>query len=277
MVFYKYYPLNLNTLNSLVNSYFWFSDPKDFNDPFDTKLFYRRIKSISESLQYLEMHYKHGKITIDDYLQMKEVLSYAHENESFASSLFEGDNNPFEPHFAPLRIFCLSTKYNCLQMWGHYSEKNTGLCIGIQAQELNINGIKYWIEIEHAFENTYIETNGKKYLPLLKVKYSNTIRELINPINMDISKQFNDFVFSKERNWKYESEWRSIIPAIGNDNNKIKYNPQIIRCIHFGLRCTDENQKMIIEILNAKNVTNLRYYKMIESETSYRLLRKRFK
>jgi len=35
---YKYYPLNINNIDALLNHYFYLSNPKDFNDPFDCNI-----------------------------------------------------------------------------------------------------------------------------------------------------------------------------------------------------------------------------------------------
>lgn len=83
-------------------------------------------------------------------------------------------------------------------MWSHYAESNTGACIEFNVARLGD-----------------IATN------LQKVKYAPNVadvRKRLPPIsddfNEEIQYQIREFLSYKAKEWKYEQEWRSIIPPL---------------------------------------------------------------
>ncbi len=89
-----------------------------------------------------------------------------------------------------LRITCFSTRENDIKMWGHYGGSNKGICI------------EYDLESNNIFDGL-----------LFPVIYKN------KPINVSklcdegkILQALLACAIVKNRIWKYESEWRIIIP-----------------------------------------------------------------
>jgi hypothetical protein len=93
---YKFYGLNINNLDSLLNNYFYLSNPGDFNDPFDCNINLIENNDLFEidKLNIVQRN-KYGNIgvcsfseTIDNHLMWAH---YTNNYQGFALK-FKGDN-----------------------------------------------------------------------------------------------------------------------------------------------------------------------------------------
>ena len=90
---YKYMPLNQYTYNVLINSELWYSNPYNFNDPFDCSL---KIDASEKKSQNNDKNKLDRKIN-------KELNK--------------------------IGVSCFSKDYRNILMWSHYSDSHKGICL----------------------------------------------------------------------------------------------------------------------------------------------------
>jgi hypothetical protein len=127
---------------------------------------------------------------------------------------------------AEAKICCLSYVNDSILMWAHYSGNHEGICIGFDSDEVLFN-------------------NGSK------VNYSDDIYQFIisNETDIDneiINKRYRNIVTTKYLHWQYEQEYR-IFSASGE--SKVRYKPESLKAIYFGLRCSNENINTVRSLL----------------------------
>jgi len=108
-VLYKYRACGVNTDKIFTTGCLHYSNPKDFNDPYDcfllldkSKTFYRRGTGL----------FNNGEIK-DVFLKLP--------NDNIEKN--------YKDVFARVEILCMSLDGKQMQMWSHYAKNHTGLCI----------------------------------------------------------------------------------------------------------------------------------------------------
>ena len=143
-------------------------------------------------------------------------------------------------------FICFSEQYNNTMLWGHYSEKLSGICLGFDVQydkykqmtfhELMKSGnyrylseIKYMLNIEKkTYQNIQFDDKGGGSIP---------------------EKDLEDMLFTKSYHWKYEEEWRLLVrtpePDPVNELYFLPFDRQVaLRKIFIGPHCLNqENMK----------------------------------
>ena len=134
-----------------------------------------------------------------------------------------------------LGVASFTEEVDSLTMWGHYSDKQRGVCL----------------EFDSA---------GDMFIEVYKVKYSKNVCTFTfnshSEITEDnIKKKMMRTFGHKSNKWKYEKEWR-IIQGAGL---KYKYDKKYLTGIYFGYYTPREK---IIEIFNAtSDRKDLKYYR----------------
>ena len=222
--FYKYRNFNNNTLESLIEGVIWCARPSSFNDPFDCSFY------VEPDLSYEEVKSRNKHATQFNYLELQE---------SFVKAIYTD--------FGVGGIFSLSLKRNVSLMWSHYADSHKGLCIGYGASPDNDLG-----RMCH-------EVNYDKYPKF-------TLRQLFHAMNNRDSEMYRDIfkkmVLSKDKNWKYEFEWRVIYSE--NCDMLIKPNFKVIS-ITFGMLMPSW-QREIIKGIVAKD---MKYFEAVKTKDSY--------
>lgn len=123
-----------------------------------------------------------------------------------------------------IRVFCFADRYDNPLMWAHYSNKHQGICV----------------EYELGLSDENLIAN------LFPVEYQTKRPTLTKKIFDD--QKINNFIMScittKSSYWKYEKEWRVLLPnndILINDNFK---SPKIIR-VFFGVNISEKKYNEI--------------------------------
>lgn len=122
-----------------------------------------------------------------------------------------------------LGIICLSESYDNVLMWAHYSNKHTGICV------------------EYDFTNV----DEMLLSSLLPVEYKKERPIVTNDLYKDKKKlSFNllSSSYIKSKDWKYEKEWRILLPLKYLDENLNYKSPKITK-VFFGLNVEEEQFK----------------------------------
>ena len=106
---YKYRACGVNTDKIFTTGCLHYSNPKDFNDPYDC------IAYLDKS----RVFYNEGVGLFADKQIKKVQLIYS--NDSLEQI--------FQSVFAKTEIYCLSKDGKQMQMWAHYAKNHTGICL----------------------------------------------------------------------------------------------------------------------------------------------------
>jgi hypothetical protein len=224
---FKYLPLNIYTLQTLINNELFFSAPKDFNDPSDCKFKLSVNADLSGATSFydsLNLTKEEKEVKIKNFLQSKDEFHRDIETEY---------NTKFREQYG---VTCFSEKKDIPLMWSNYADKHRGICL-----------IFDW-KIHKEFFMGY------------KVIYESSIQEISYDGNglLEISKAF----LTKLNHWSYEHEVRAIL-KLNNGNNQIAaFNPKALKGIIFGERILPIDKKTILNIIKTHlDYKDIDYYR----------------
>lgn len=263
------------TMNMLKIGEIYFSNPNDFNDPFDCFFPYSSEVTEEQLIEFLRSS-QDKKFTSE--IRSLIVKDYDVDFSRFLedwSKLGNTTEDIRKNFIETLRIFCLAKSKKNILMWSHYAQKHEGICIGIQThKEKEILGM--YLKTKENQSNNKACSNVNTFCKVVKVKYSDT-NIVIPPVNIFTTapEDLKNFIYSKSKLWKYENEYR--IPLYDNnvtEENLTYLDPEDIRKIYFGLKTPEEVIKKTIKELkenNPSNFKNIKFYKMEIKEGYYKL------
>lgn len=175
----------------LTENQIYLPSPKDFNDPFDC-----RIPKNFHLLDTEEKIREYIDISIDKFVNVlhysREVLEQKKEEvvarikNNIDKEQLDYEKGHFKKQDKFYGIFSLSTIWNSILMWGHYSENHKGFCVGFWEKKLRNSG-KF----------------GKGGM----VRYSINFPQ-IDPRVEDFIEFSYKQTHTKAKDWKYEKEYR---------------------------------------------------------------------
>lgn len=117
MQLYKFCSLqDEHTWNNLLNHRLWFSNPNDFNDPYDCKPNILDTVFRLGPATKIHFHEKDGK-EILPCIQGELNIPY-HIQKQIALEMLNS-----------YRICCFSSRYDSILMWSHYADYHKGFCL----------------------------------------------------------------------------------------------------------------------------------------------------
>lgn len=235
--FYKYSGISQYTLEQIEESYLWFSDKDNLNDPFDLnyklednmldKYITLSTQDIKESLsQELEKHGKTSPRFIDKIL-----------NEMIGNEEFRKQTHDYATEIFRYKVCCFTTSYLNELMWAHYGNSHKGICF------------KY-----------DFSRSTDLYKCLYPVHYSderftvNSVQEII-PI-----------LLQKSKRWKYEEEWR----ILNLEEGKTPIQKNCLKEIIFGYKSSVEDIEKIKACCKQNNY-QIEFSKIVSTEQNYEL------
>jgi hypothetical protein len=248
-----------------------FTQPKYFNDHFDTKFNLKRSIDEQESInmfgkdgdlnaaeliklakQYGMNYKKLERLTPEDLYIMKNKM--VNPTKAMRKLILESFNNFISESFG---ILCLTTEPTNKTMWAHYSKENAGFIIIFNN--------------EHPYFNNGL-FRDRDVGKLQKVYYTN---EPLIPDNI-MSKEMREVFFTKDIVWAEENEWRMILPLematnVKNSIYLFGFLPEIITGIIFGLRTEESTINKIKSLCAEDRYKHLKLYQVRAIEDSYDL------
>jgi hypothetical protein len=157
-----------------------------------------------------------------------------------------------------LRITCFSEEYDNILMWSHYANKHDGICIAYD--------FKKSIELQTlALPIRY--DNNRPIISEKELKYCKQ-EPIIN--RASLTKLLIDSLLIKSDSWKYENEWRVILPKEKlNDDNL--FSDSIVS-IYFGVKVSNETIIDTIKAIKESNHSHIKFYKMKMHDSSFSLV-----
>jgi hypothetical protein len=237
---------------SIINSYNWFSNPTQFNDPFDCQISLQKGEiSVDEYMKHYVLAL-HGEAIKDSKPYKVMFPEDAIINHTFTDSfhdLLVNFGNHVENVVKEVAVLSLSENFNNTTMWSHYAENHQGICIEYAPEMMNKNQ-----DLKDFCFNV-------EYLPSKEISFN--VYELYakcsnNRNHEQFSKLMRDLALTKSDDWKYEKEWR----LISTKRGIIRYDDRAIKGIYFGLKCGVEEKLTIRNILGNKPIY---FFQMVKS------------
>jgi hypothetical protein len=263
--FYKYVTAEV-AKRILTNREVQYSDPRRFNDPFDTQIdlhypfdlkdlrkpMMQRILDAANSdtplpnadthptarkIEFLRQNW--DRISSDKDLRDKFMPEIEEGIENMMRSLPEMHQGLRDKSTNDAKVFCVSEVHDNLLMWSHYSNNHKGAVIKFLCLP--------------QLDNLICTAKPIVYNDDMPVMA--TLKEFIDDYlgfkSLDYQKIWDRMFSVKSIDWKYEREWRVIIPgeAIGTDYTDLKIYPQEVGKIILGCRMSDQDTEDILNLL----------------------------
>ncbi|OAQ41966.1 hypothetical protein A5893_02275 [Pedobacter psychrophilus] len=220
---YKYVNLSDALDYILKENTLKFSDPVDFNDPFDCSehLIKIKIDKDSERIFFDEACLKHN---IPRRYRRKQIKKLG-KTETYTDALKIKKRD--------FRVSCFSEIPDEVLMWSHYADKHKGVCI------------KFELDIM------------KKDYIIYPVNYISEIQEIDG--NANTPYVFYYLVTTKAARWNYEKEIRAITKT---GNAIIPFSKESIKEVIFGCNVKESEIKKSVENIYRMGYKNIRFSKM---------------
>lgn len=256
-LFYKYMPFDPNgSLRVITDGTIKFSNPLEFNDPFDCnpvvdgKSYEEEIKN-STALQ--KALCKKMGISHEDWRANENIL-LSRLKEGFQA----GQHNKLTQE--KLGVCCLTTKATNPLMWGHYADSHRGFVVEFQVPTTfksyeKVNDPYFDIRLLAATEVIYVNQR-----PTLHAA---------DPTDVRVNKGF----FIKSEHWKYEEEYRVLSRDLGPGIHKFHRN-RILSSVIAGCKMGEielEQLKNAIKNVNQQEGTSIEFFHAVLSEHLFEL------
>lgn len=234
-ILHKYYKIDQKFINLLVNSEMWFSNPEDFNDPYDSYLIIDSNNTFEEIHNHLkEKAIKHNLKLTDQ--EIHEKAQYWFQNPNALSDYLKKTQSE-EKERKGIACFCKTD--DILLMWSHYADAHKGTCLSFDiSKDNNFFALPFVVD----YPNEYPKINF--------------IRERSPRV------RYKHIIATKSIDWKYEQEVRIVrdIRDHGNSRGNIKFNKEALVEIKFGLRTNPKDIETIKKIADGQGYKHIKLF-----------------
>jgi hypothetical protein len=212
---------------TLENQTLKFTNPEDFNDPFDCNRailkFTRTKNDIDDYIQALKLEKRNSKRSD----RRKLLNAFKNDPKEFKRAM----NHVISKKIASSAVCCFSKQYDNTLMWSHYADKHRGVCF----------------ECNSSLDRTEILENGGVGL-IGNVDYSSDDKFRIN-YNTDKRLAIINLYLRKSIDWKYEEEVRIVLL---NEGGIQKFKKQFLTGVIFGCKIDKNEKKELLKIIDEK-------------------------
>lgn len=253
---YKYRPIDKYTIELLVNNELYFSEPKEFNDPFDS-LDNCIVEGTRENI---EKWFEQNQIKQD----LRDILLKSAKDNGDLKKIYYSRRNNIDNR--ETLVCCFSEINDNILMWSHYADSHKGICFGFKVdclkQGLNPKNGTWEPIYELYFEE--VMSHGETFRLLTKMEYSldDKMPEEVNLIG-EVIKDGEDFEkklkvwereivfgYTKHKDWKYEKEIRVKLPWNTEKlKRKYKFKKEKLSQVIFGMNTSADDIKTVRKIV----------------------------
>ncbi len=223
--FYKYYSVNNENFKFIekifTHNELRFPSPKEFNDPFDSKIQLCYDGSNEDWKKYLG----------DLFCRYAPQISIEQKEKKITNILKEERHkripeNLSDSYLDKIGVFCMSEKKDHLLLWSHYAQGHTGFCLEFQS-------------------------NSPFFVIAQKVKYNDKYPK-VNFFNSSRDEQMQTTLLTKSKIWEYEQEWR----IINHDKGPGIYNfsGELLTGVIFGCKILEEYKQQIKKLTSDRKI-----------------------
>jgi len=232
--FFKYVNLNDGVEYILKNNTFKFTDPEEFNDPFDCNE--RMIDIVISPEIEKKFIIEAGKNHNLPRAEIRKQLNRIGDRRQYQQALKTKKKD--------FKVSCFSEIDDDVLMWSHYADSHKGICIGFNLDIMCADYVFY------------------------PVNYINQVQQIDGMANTPYV--FYYWVTFKADRWKYEREIRAITKT---GQSIINYPKDSVNEVIFGCNVKQSLIDATIKELKKLRYNKIRFYKMEINEKTL-LLRK---
>lgn len=254
---YKYRACGQRTWELLINRSIYFARPTQLNDPLDSSINirqeYERAKSV---IQELDDHPERRKSFLF-FLLDSHVFRDTKSGENL------GLNGALEKFIQSLGIFSLSKTARDALLWSHYADGHSGVCLGFETNEL---------DIEDVFINEHMEYRDTPPYQDIFLELTEELGEFVRPwddhrypdelgdkfYTKQLTKLMNGNLLVKSSKWVYEQEYRlvSVNPGLH------PFPPNALKEIVVGSKIRSEDLTTISNIISHPDYQHVKLRKV---------------
>ncbi len=214
------------SLNDIRNNTLSFASPSEFNDPMDTILFrwneYRKNNAVSKEDAHIFELYAQA-------IEPLKVRCFV-RNEALPRDLTPSEMLNFTPH-KQQNIEDINSL-----MWAHYTNSHKGFCV------------------KYKFPSSFVMNNDNTTLVFSRIGNA----DYQPSMNFVETKSLSVFkaLFQKHNVWEYEKEVRIVHydPSVDSKFKTLQLPDDSIKEIYLGLKCTKDNEELMCEAIEGKNI-----------------------
>jgi hypothetical protein len=229
-------PPTPQAITNLSGGKVWFSQPAQFNDPFDCA--YNVVLSELNTADCIEFL----KDASDG--RFNETNPSKLSDEALHQQVADGMKAAVAQGLSAIRgICCFSEVHNNPLMWGHYSDGHRGFCLEFDT------------------------TSDPLFKKTKRVRYSTTFPVVsIKSLRKAEYEQILDLVLTKAKCWEYEKEWR----VLHNQCDLLfGYERSSLSAVYFGAKMPEDQMHMLASLMER---TDTKLYRMRASKSSFELV-----
>jgi len=279
---YKYYTINQNLYNSIINNELFFSNPRNFNDPFDSNprfklsnvehdlrnFFVYIQKEINKQTQEIssianfKKRQESFKFLIDTFLKIADGSGelYSLDRENYDDKLIE-----IFTFYNNIEYFKKFVKQNNVELqkkmfddyifiaidvkkYGIWSGSLTATCPVMWGHYANNHsGICLEFELFDSNDNSCINYLAESTFKSIIVNYTNEPLDIFSLSENQLQELTDVIINTKYEKWDYEKEVRLINSKQGLE----KFNYKSIKSIIFGYRTTPRERYALCKLLGS--------------------------
>lgn len=223
-----------NAIKIIQSSSLKFSNPADFNDPFDcdVDLVDFNFKEDPHPEILLEIEIIQKQFRLDEFPFGSNENKITFWNHLYREAQIEKINST--------RISCFSLSNDVIVMWSHYADKHKGVCLAFN----------------NIISPRFIDLNDIDDISEGYVEYS--AENKINYISSDKLTGLKKIFLSKSKSWSHEQEYRYLL--VNQKNDFYKFSDKFITDIYFGLKTSVEEKEYLINSCRKENLNHLKFH-----------------
>lgn len=258
---YKY--VHADTAERILNSKsIRITNPIQFNDPFDCNIPHTNIgkdlnniihKSLKRKKSNNQLLHKHELAQFN-----KELKAETHSLNTEIQNINKELSENWEKLISTLRILSMSTESNNTLMWSHYANHHSGAVLGFKKCRNNFlensNPVTYKTrptKIKKLF-NSYFSQIIKNPKLIQEGSLSTLMDNALSAITLEL---LTEYFYIKKNDWKYEKEYRLILPESSsvitsiNGIDTINFNATDLKTITLGIKMHKSEEDKIKRII----------------------------
>jgi hypothetical protein len=267
-VFYKYRPADEFAIVLLDDQQIKFSYAEEYNDPFDSKMIINLDLDVDNSRDYILQQLERAQISEQGKINLrKQIKNNEITNSEFLQVAYKSAGRT-------IMSSCFAGNHDNLLLWSHYADKHKGLCVGIRdCSSTDISAMKFDVEGYCTCPNDSLSGG---LFPVYKINYSDDCIVEWKLFNDDF-KPFIDAHRNKANCWKYEDEYRVIVPQGSFTSQILPFDNRFLVEVYFGCCIDNSFRSKAIEIIKARYLKKdimVRVFQMVRSKKLFVLEKK---
>ncbi len=259
MKLYKFRQVDTYSLSGLSNSTLWFSNLRDFNDPFEGSytLDEQLSDEVEQSLVTRMIPKPDAEVDVSLRQRMYEEAgiegSGADKKDFFRKMLKRDFEKALVGTVHKSKAICMSMEdreedkdplYENL-MWSHYADGLRGFCMVFDSEKLQTHFYEQELSVRPivvGYEGTPITLSLNEFARSSHILNENPMTDVISDVTKTVG--------TKSKAWKYEKEFRMLSLE---DSNAHSYQPESLYEIVIGEKMPRDQQKLIIDTARSAN------------------------